>query len=137
MAMSSSLSLLQPYLPSTAAIAPVGTMGQQPRWLSSDASATPSVPATQQAPLRFGIEPGTLPEVSEAVRRVLSMSNASNAEVTQARVRRAVDAFATRAGDTGSTPVQGELCMCMCVCVCMGRGEWWWRACADGSGGWW
>ena len=71
-------------------------------------STSASAPTTPAAPLRFGIKSDTVPEVSEAVRRVLSMANASNAEVTQAKVARAIEAFASRPGDTGSTPVQGE-----------------------------
>jgi hypothetical protein len=46
--------------------------------------------------------------MSEAVRRVLSLDNASRAEVTRARVAKAVEAFQDRPGDTGSTAVQGK-----------------------------
>ena len=52
----------------------------------------------------FGVPADT--EMSEAVRRVLSLDNASRAELVQARVARAIEAFQERRGDTGSSAVQ-------------------------------
>jgi small subunit ribosomal protein S15 len=66
-------------------------------------SSSSSSPAFQ-APLRFGVPADT--EMSEAVRRVLSLDNASRAELVQARVARAIEAFQERRGDTGSSAVQ-------------------------------
>lgn len=65
--------------------------------------------STFEVPLRFGIERQKLPswdELSEPVRRVLSMDNGTQAEVTQARKNKAIEAFQDRPGDTGSTKVQ-------------------------------
>jgi len=58
-------------------------------------------------PLRYGLSPEAAPAMSEAVRRVLSLDNASRKEVTKARVAKAIEAFQGRPGDTGSTAVQG------------------------------
>merc|ERR1712196_720698 len=55
-------------------------------------------------PMRFGVE--STDEMSEAVRRVLSLDNASNKELVQVKISRAIEAFQERNGDTGSTPVQ-------------------------------
>jgi hypothetical protein len=46
--------------------------------------------------------------MSEAVARVLALDNAPRSEVTQARVGRAVEAFAGRPGDTGSSACQSK-----------------------------
>lgn len=73
-------------------------------------SPTPASESVAPPPLRFGIEQSDLPDdVSEAVRRVLSLDNANRADVTKARVKKAIEAFQMRPGDTGSSASQSEL----------------------------
>lgn len=52
--------------------------------------------------------------LSEAVARVLALDNGARAEVTQARVGRAVEAFAARPGDTGSSSCQSGAASMLC-----------------------
>jgi len=71
---------------------------------ASAARAAPPPP-----PLRFGVKRNQLEApLSEAVARVLALDNAPRSEVTQARVGRAIEAFADRPGDTGSSACQSK-----------------------------
>mmetsp|Transcript_25006 Transcript_25006/g.32577 ORF Transcript_25006/g.32577 Transcript_25006/m.32577 type:complete len:152 (+) Transcript_25006:56-511(+) len=62
--------------------------------------------STHQIPMRYGVTSEIAQELSEPVKRVLSLDNASRSEVTQVRVGQAIKAFQIRPGDTGSTPCQ-------------------------------
>lgn len=57
--------------------------------------------------MRFGIEPLKAPStLPEAVKRVLSLDCASAPEVKKARISRAIEAFQSGPGDTGSSACQ-------------------------------
>mmetsp|Transcript_20947 Transcript_20947/g.28494 ORF Transcript_20947/g.28494 Transcript_20947/m.28494 type:complete len:136 (-) Transcript_20947:603-1010(-) len=61
----------------------------------------------RKSPLRFDIDRERLGfELSEPVSRILSLRNGSSKEIRQARIKKAIEAFMDRPGDTGSTPVQ-------------------------------
>lgn len=61
-----------------------------------------------EIPLRYGVqsEKFDFEKMSEPVKRLLSLDNASRKEVTQVRVGQAIKAFQIRPDDTGSTPCQ-------------------------------
>ena len=55
---------------------------------------------------RFGIDASDVGEMDERVRRALDLSNASNAEILQHKIDKAVKTFQRFEGDTGSSEVQ-------------------------------
>lgn len=69
------------------------------RYLSETLSAAPTE-------LRFGVLPSALIDLDERVQRSVDLVNASEAEIRQYKIQKAVEKFRRFDGDTGSSEVQ-------------------------------
>jgi len=70
------------------------------------ASTATSGSSSSSNEYRFGLGASDVAEADERVRRALDLSNASNAEILQHKIDKAVGTFQRFEGDTGSSEVQ-------------------------------